>query len=726
MGLTEELKEIAALLYKIPFIKFLGISEFTIIILIGAHLLAPSNYLTFINYALLFLLLGITLLSSLMIVLLNFRFDGMGLLATMMILGGLSLLSFQIEGAYGLEKLQIVNIAFIISSVMTILLGVFFLKKKVGLMSRRSAFFLVWIYSMIFFMYFPILDLYFSKAGVGYGEVSSLAVSLGLSLAAFLSLYRISKVGGITEKLLEKGDIRRVIGDLKGAELYYNKALEHSQSAVIKTRLGDLYFQKGELDRSIQMYNLCLGFRGDRNYRRGAICAHFLDQQDIALQLIEKAIQKDESPENLYVQGRIFSSLNEGEKERESYEKSLELDGEFWPSLEAMGDLKDEDERNEYYIQALSSGGYQHSKRELLLKIKGIGKFTPLFINPGDLKMWEMETHDIVPEAMVPMIEEMMYLMNIDEPELWERTYDILKSGDDIDVLNLLKENDEARLMKIILACALNKEIDVDLIDEIENNDHKNGAYYSLGLSKGIQGKYEEALYHLKKINSRHFKTLSKAAEGCIRYMMGEYKVARDDLRTAISIGYEGDDIKESIAKTLKELGIKSLDHFYRHKKYDLPVSLLITDNCDIFDITELACYGYMNRAHRQLQILRTTLQNRYKMLNGLLVFFQGRYTKVIRIFDDLVKEDPEETDYLFIKGISFVGLGENEKALDELNKAIHRGGADPIYLFYRGVALFRLGRKKEAHDDFKSVYYERPSWEKNLFNLRLTRDQIR
>ncbi|MFO7990857.1 MAG: hypothetical protein R6U61_01005 [Thermoplasmata archaeon] len=726
MGLTEEMKEIAVFLYKIPFIKFLGISELTIIVLIGAHIFASSDYLLFIDYALLLLLLGITLLSSLMIVLLNFRFDGMGLLATMLILGGLSLFSFQIEGAYGLKKIQIVNIAFISSSILTIFLGIFLLKKKVGLISRRSSFFLAWIYSMIFFMYFPILELYYPRGGIGYGEVSSLAISLGVSLIAFLSLYRISKVKGMTNKFLEKGDVRRVIGDLEGAELNYKEALEYSESAVIKTRLGDLYFQKGELDRSIQMYNLCLGFIGDRNYRRGAICAHFLDQQDIALQLIEKAIKKEESPENLYVQGRIFSSLNEGVKEKESYKESLELDDDFWPSLEAVGDLKGEEEKNDYYIQALSSGGYQHSKRDLLLKIKGIGKFTPLFINPGDLNVWEMEEHDIVPEAIIPMIEEIMYLMNIDGPELWEKTYDILESRNDIDVLNKLEESDEVRLMRIVLECALGKEVDGDLIDEMGSNDHRNGAYYSMGISKGIQGKYDEALYHLKKINSRHFKTLSKAAEGCIRYMMGEYKAARDDLRTAIAIGYEGDDIKESISITLKKLGIKSLDHFYRHKKYEMPISLLITEKCDIFDVIELACYGYMNRSHRQLQILRNNYQNKYEMLNGLLVFFQGRYKNVIGTFNNLIEQDPEETDYLFIKGISLIGLGENEKALVELNKAIHQGGADPIYLFYRGVALYRLGRKKEAHDDFKSVYYERPSWEKNLFNLRLTRGLIK
>ena len=90
--------------------------------------------------------------------------------------------------------------------------------------------------------------------------------------------------------------------------------------------------------------------------------------------------------------------------------------------------------------------------------------------------------------------------------------------------------------------------------------------------------------------------------------------------------------------------------------------------------------------------------EKQYLQANEL--YYSGKYEDALKIYDELIEQQPEKAKYHFMRGVALALMGRYEEALDSFDKAI---ALDPNYAAAynnRGNALALMGRYEEALKD--------------------------
>lgn len=89
--------------------------------------------------------------------------------------------------------------------------------------------------------------------------------------------------------------------------------------------------------------------------------------------------------------------------------------------------------------------------------------------------------------------------------------------------------------------------------------------------------------------------------------------------------------------------------------------------------------------------------------LRGMYLFEQENYTEAIKYFLNASELNPYELVYLENAANSYLRLGNDNAALDLLNKLVNEFNAESPKVFYlRGLILYDIGKTQEACEDFK------------------------
>lgn len=84
-------------------------------------------------------------------------------------------------------------------------------------------------------------------------------------------------------------------------------------------------------------------------------------------------------------------------------------------------------------------------------------------------------------------------------------------------------------------------------------------------------------------------------------------------------------------------------------------------------------------------------------------------YPNAIKHADEAIKANPKSPRNWFLRGIANSNLGENSKALGDMNKALELDSNFADAVDYRGSIQFKMGMMKEAGEDFDKFIKMRP-----------------
>ena len=85
--------------------------------------------------------------------------------------------------------------------------------------------------------------------------------------------------------------------------------------------------------------------------------------------------------------------------------------------------------------------------------------------------------------------------------------------------------------------------------------------------------------------------------------------------------------------------------------------------------------------------------------------FLEKDYNKCIEFADKSLKQDKEQPSTLDTRGCGFYGLGEFEKCISDMNKAIEMYPKSKNSYYYRGLAYIKTDKKELACQDFRMAY---------------------
>lgn len=91
----------------------------------------------------------------------------------------------------------------------------------------------------------------------------------------------------------------------------------------------------------------------------------------------------------------------------------------------------------------------------------------------------------------------------------------------------------------------------------------------------------------------------------------------------------------------------------------------------------------------------------RPRLWEGFSYAKKGDYHEAIRAYGQALVESDRYVPAYVNRGLAYMMLGENEKALADLNAAVRLEPAEWTHYFKRGIAYERLGRRQQAADSF-------------------------
>ncbi len=704
--LTLELESITR---RIPTIKFIPASQAIILLLILFSFVVPADW-QFIIHSLLLGAVSFTILLSLLIFIQSdYSVDKIGLIAGLLILSSLTLTILQVEWWIVYGKFEITIILLLITTVVSASVGIYLIYRKLGVLSRKSIFMLTWIFSLFMILYFPIELEFFPY--VSRGRVNIIILLIATSVSTVFSILLTINLSMRKDhmKSLDAGDMRRILGDTKGAELYYQKALEVGfESEEIHTRLGDIFFTQGDHERALSHYNKSIAFLNDRNYRLAAISSSAMGLYADAIKLIRQGLLVKTSPSNWYILGRMFKQTGDKELELDCYREAVALDGTFWPAYAELAKSAEKKEAQELFQIALEKRGYHTSKRDLLKKLEAAGIFAPLFIHPADIDLWKSEKSEIRNDVVRILLEYIVESLEIPDPTSWQAANEALSDLDDVDDFLVNTRQPDGIILRNIFLASLGDNLEERDLRSLKDTGQQDIAYYILGLSKGIQGELKKALKYLGLVESIHVRPRAYAAKGCIYYLKNNPSEARRNWRTAMSLGYTQDDLPKSMSRLARELGETEQSYHFSRKVSSFP-EIVLSDEDDNGMIEHIRKATTSND-YRFTDISASD----HPLLMGTVKFMKGDYSHAEKHFNRILQKDNDDADGHLGRGICLLGKRKFKEALEELEIAIELNGSDSIYYFYRGIANFRSGNKDKALADFNHVYLDNPGWERN------------
>ncbi|MFO8110038.1 MAG: tetratricopeptide repeat protein [Thermoplasmata archaeon] len=699
--------ELGSITRRIPTIKFIPVSQAIILLLILFSFLVPTGW-QFIIHNLLSGAVSLTIILSILIfVQSDYSVDKIGLIAGLLILSSLTLTVLQVEWWIVHGKFEITIILLLITTIISASVGIYLIYRKLGVLSRKSIFMLTWLFSLFMILYFPLEFEYFPYVSRGRVNIIILFIAISVSTISSILLTINLSMRRDHMKLLDAGDMRRILGDAKGAELYYEKALDVGfETGEIHTRLGDIFFTKGDHERALSHYNKSIAYLKDRNYRLAAVSSSAMGLYADSIKLIRQGLLVKTSPPNWYILGRMFKQTGDKELELDCYREALALDGTFWPAYAGLADSA-EDAQDLFQI-ALEKRGYHISKRELLKKLEAAGRFAPLFIHPADLDLWESEGSEIRNDVVRILLEYIVGSLEISDPASWQAANEALSDLDDVHDFLADTRSPDGMILRNIFLGSVGDDLEERGLRALKNTGQQDMAYYILGLFKGIRGELEKALRYFDMVESIHLRPRAYAAKGCIYYLKNNPSEARRNWRTAMSLGYTQDDLSESMSRLARELGETEQSYYFSRTVSSFP-EIVLSDEDD---------------EHIIEQIRKATINNDYRftdisasdhpLLMGTVRFMKGDYSRAEEHFNRILEKDNDDADGHLGRGMCLLGKRRFEDALEELEIAIELNGSDSIYYFYRGIANFRSGNKEKALADFNHVYIDNPGWERN------------
>lgn len=691
--------DIKGVLRSVPEDRFVLTVESAICLFIALFILVPHIEFTF-PYSLLLLLLVVTLAYSVLGLLFSRKLPtGPGQWGLLLMIGGLAAVVVQIEAILHLNLLEPTLLFYALGSGLAAVFGSYLVRKHTGEGDMEMNYRILWVLSILLFTFYPVSKLYLPQQGLGSGEVSALIMGVISIPLAVLFIYRIRSVDGC-ERWLDKGDMRRILGDDKGAEEAYVKALESGVFVPdVHTRLGDLMLHRGDHHDALVHYTECLDHLKDRNFRMAAMAALYIGHHHRAKELIIKGLNTRASPTGWFLLGKICGLMGESEREREGYRLALEMDDEHWPTLEALGDLCTGEQREEMYRRALLAGGYGPEKRKLLRKVGCTGKFSSVYLNPGYIRLWRMEPSPPEDDCMTEMLRYILKNMH----RVNTATIDGVSDADNF---TSSSENDrEIKLTKDLFLAASGCTVPEDIPDDEMKYLH--------GINHMLRGDMDKAKELLDCITKGTLKPYAKAAVSVIHYKRGELDKAEDSIRDSLAAGYDsscGFELLELIAR--RQGRWENALHYGKRSR--VPLLYCSSSDTHISDIVTLASV-------RQLKEDRDISED-HPLLEGTIMCLNGEYKKARTLFEEVLDHEPNCPMGHLGRGLSLLGIGRNEDALEAFKESIYvENKGEPLVYFYSGIALMRMGYRKDAHALFRKVYADRPSWETNYHHLKRT-----
>ncbi len=135
----------------------------------------------------------------------------------------------------------------------------------------------------------------------------------------------------------------------------------------------------------------------------------------------------------------------------------------------------------------------------------------------------------------------------------------------------------------------------------------------------------------------------------------------------------------------------------------------------------------YKDAIRMYQDVLAKAPQHTDAMVNLAAVYIvDSEFNKAMGILDDLAKLATDDYRVPLNRGIAAIGLGRNERALEEIDAAGAAGGAPPFDIhFHRGVALSQLGRFEEAIEDYRKAEALNFDDARLIFNMALAYDKL-
>ncbi len=721
---NKEKNRMKNLLSDFPLIHFIISTEIILFIFVFI-----SYFLAFelANMIFLIFLVSVLVVSLGLMFFTDYILDIVGLSIILFILFGVSMASLQLESTLASGTIHFVNLSFIFTSVVLVVVGLYLFKTKVGSITKKSVYFFMWVYSFVLLLYLPLSGLYLIKPGFGHGELSIVGIGLPLSIISTALNIAYIKEEKIIKDALRRGNLRRLFGDITGARNRYKEDLGRiTNKGALLTSLGDMSLQEGDFIEAIRYYLRCLDFAGARNYHRASVAYLRIRSFSEALENQKTALIKDDSAANWLWLAKIAGERNDIERQKECFENALERDEEYWLTYYEMARGSEKEEEKQYHLdKALQSGGYTPFKRKLLKDIEGVGQFAPIFLHPADIELWKKERNDKNGSDMKyldTLADALVSSMDMNGTKILDQIYRMTEAMGESKELDRSKFDEPTSQLFLSLLKATAGNLDV--ISELERSigtEAEQNACYALSILYGLSGKYSKSFYYLDKIKSGDLMAKALSVKGVLHYLEGDHGKAMGSLNTAAALGYRGNDIWDTMAKVAGELSEEEQSFYYLSRKNHLPIHLRCTEKAAVIaDVMECAhVRGYENALKSIIKIDR---HDSYQLEKTVLMMFNGQIEQAIDRLNSRLKNDLEQPDILFSRGVAKMYQRRHEEALVDIEKAIEIGGEDPLYIFYRGLIKYREKEYDEALRSFRYVSRKRPGWDKNRYYLAVTK----
>ncbi len=675
--------------------KFITGLESLIIFLVVIHYLFPPHTLI-LALLMISLLIGICY-SFFQLFFGKWSLSAVGAIGGFFVITGIATAVLQLEISYWQGYIHPVNAAFILSSLGAVAAGIMITRIKAGDITHDTTVLLFWCISLLLLLYIPLSPFVIAASE---GEITF--VGMGITMSILSSTYFVARQrrGENIDELLEQGNLRRLLGDIEGAEIRYRQALRSNPSnEKVLTFLGDLYFDSDRCSQALSSYIRCLEFNDGRNLRRAALSSLLLGQN--AVKLMKKAVKSNPSPDNWFVLGAAYGNIGEKEKERSCYQKALSIDSEHWLSIYGISKI---DKDISLKVEALITGDYSPEKRHILISMGGSNEFVDLFLHPAELKL--REEGKVEPALQRFMLGELLSSIEIDDPDIWESSQNFLEDYPDCQVPSAVGSGEEALLVSGILKAACGS---YEAVNDLKKVDEDDRAKYALAVVQTLRKNYRDALAVLKSISKPRLAPKAYALIGSIHYRIGRGNDALAAYQKAKLLGYQRSEIEETINTLRAEMEMWPI-RLYQSPS-DIPLSLLVEKHPSEADIIEYAARGIYDVTFESLGVKEKTA--------GLIRFLGGDLKNALNLFESGLEKNQEDPDVLLGMALCELVRENTEKSLSYFNQAVELGEKDPLYLFYRGKALYQLGRNGEALQDFKTVYFSRPGWSKNIYYIK-------
>ena len=89
----------------------------------------------------------------------------------------------------------------------------------------------------------------------------------------------------------------------------------------------------------------------------------------------------------------------------------------------------------------------------------------------------------------------------------------------------------------------------------------------------------------------------------------------------------------------------------------------------------------------------------------GIVAFSDGNFEGALSHFKKAYKADPQNTDHIYLLGMTYFRLNDFEKASKHLKELLEKNPEFTQAYFDYGLALFRMGRTKEALGWFEQAH---------------------